>query len=208
MMLSDRAMRMAWIVTIAAILYMGVHLAAAAVAHGAGGVTNPIGPLVPIKPPPPKKACGKISAERFNVIQRKRRALGERVRFARKPVCVSKFREVKEKLRKARADCKRQVRLTTASHYPLSGRGSCGPLRSDGFATLASGDIDLPCGAVIYAKRGRTVQRLVKVDNGDGGGGLEGTTRGLDLVQPAADAFGFNGLAVVEWSTTNCWAGQ
>jgi hypothetical protein len=207
--------RVETVIALAAVIALVIFAGAVfnhSLAFGEAGPTHQIGqPQVQVVKP-----CT-VPAGIYNANVRKLNALkGKKVRRGvHKRIACSKYRALKKRLLKARADCLRQAQRTEASVYwpgADSGgmTGSCGHHLSQfkyAYAELGMGTYlgGLRCGQTLYmhGPNGRTVA-VPKVDIGYGSGSRG---RGIDLWNRTGPAIGIgNGIGQVTVSTRNCWA--
>lgn len=209
---------------VALLTAFAVYLGALLLFSGASFAAQP-GPTSFTGPAPfrPVEKCRRVSAHTYNKRLKKLDALtGYRHRKKSRPVCIADYRALGRTVRKARRDCfKKYVHYTGSSFYGYGDSGgivgSCGihlltARARNSFAILQSGDVASRCGQRFFFNRNGVTRSGIQADTGGGGGGVGGHARTFDFWNPPsgdglARALGLtsSGLAVVAYSTRNCW---
>jgi hypothetical protein len=164
--------------------------------------------------------CKTVGAGTYNRWLRVRRQItgNQPRRFASRPVCTHRLRQLLESVRKVRKRCIKHAITSGATWYGGSGdsmtsgtSGAYGDLSSHpwSFAELGMGRAmgGLPPLSWWYVRgpNGK-VKRAQKRDIGGGGGPVNGVTRGFDAWHPLAQYLGLMGNGVVQLHRRNCWA--
>jgi hypothetical protein len=165
----------------------------------------------------PKPKCKTVTAKVYNKRIRLLRSVTDTKRgsLTHKKQCKSRYKKLGVIVRKARADCKKNIKTSGASYYDYGDSGgiigSCGRnITTIGysFAILGTGDVASHCWQAFYFERNGNVIRAIQGDTGGGGGSAGGYPRTFDFYGGAATALGLRsaGLGAVNYSPHNCWA--